>query len=97
MFEIQNQKECYELLLEKIVKNEKINEELVILVHKTLTNGTYDEVRYSKGERPGKYKIGDYIVGKEETDSKAENVHNDIVDLKPFILLRMATEELEEH
>ena len=81
LFEIQNQNECYELLLEKIIKKEKINEELVILVHKTLTNGTYDEVRYSKGERPGKYKIGDYIVGKEEIGSKAENVHNDIVDL----------------
>lgn len=81
LFEIQNQKECYELLIDKIVNKEKINEELVLLIHKTLTNGTYDEVRYAKGERPGEYKKGDYIIGKAEIGSLAEDVQNEIIDL----------------
>lgn len=81
LFEIQNQKECYEILLDKIINKEKISEELILLTHKTLTNGTYDEARYSKGERPGEYKKGDYIVGKEEIGSLSKDVHNDITDL----------------
>ena len=53
LFEIQNQKECYKLLIDKIVNKEMISEGLIKLIHKTLTNGTYDEKRYVKGERPG--------------------------------------------
>lgn len=81
LFEIQNQKECYEILIDKIVNKEVISEELIKLVHKTLTNGTYDEVRYSKGERPGEYKKGDYIICKAEVGSPKESVEKDIKDL----------------
>lgn len=81
LFEIQNQKNCYELLIDKIVNHEQISEELIKLIHKTLTNGTYDERRYSKGERPGEYKKGDYIIGKNEIGSLAQDVQNDINDL----------------
>lgn len=81
LFEIQNQKECYEFLIDKIVNKEMISEDLIKLIHKTLTNGTYDEKRYAKGERPGEYKIGDYIIGKAEIGSDAKDVHNDIVEL----------------
>lgn len=81
LFEIQNQKECYEFLIDIIVNKEMISEDLIKLIHKTLTNGTYDEKRYAKGERPGEYKIGDYIIGKAEIGSDAKDVHNDIVEL----------------
>lgn len=81
LFEIQNQKDCYNFLLDRIVKKEKISNELILEIHKELTKGTYDERRYEKGERPGEYKKGDYIVGKAEIGSLAENVQNEINDL----------------
>lgn len=81
LFEIQNQKTCYELLIDKIANHVQISEDLVKLIHKTLTEDTYDERRYSKGERPGEYKKGDYIVGKNEIGSLAKDVQNDINDL----------------
>lgn len=81
LFEIQNQKDCYEFLVDKVINKEVISEELIKTIHKTLTNGTYDEVRYSKGERPGEYKKGDYIVGAAEIGSLAENVEREIIDL----------------
>lgn len=81
LFEIQNQKDCYDFLIEKIVRKEQISEDLVKLIHKTLTKGTYDEDRFAKGERPGEYKKGDYIIGKDEIGSLSGNVENDIKEL----------------
>ena len=57
LFEISNQKDCYDYLLDKIINKEQLSENLVKHIHKTLTKGTYDERRYIKNEeRPGKYK-----------------------------------------
>ena len=81
LFEIQNQKECYYYLLDKLEKREKISIELIKEIHKILTQGTYDEARYLKGERPGEFKKGDYIVGKSETGSNAEDVEKELKDL----------------
>lgn len=81
LFEIQNQKKCYYYLLDNIIKRRIIDEDLLLEVHRLLTEGTYDEVRYKKGERPGTYKIGDYIVGKDEIGSEAKNVKKEIQSL----------------
>ena len=81
LFEIQNQKDCYLFLLDKLVSREKISTELIKAIHKELTKGTYDERRYEKGERPGEFKKGDYIVGKAEIGSLAEDVEKEINDL----------------
>lgn len=81
LFEIQNQKDCYNFLLDKIVNKEKISEQLILEIHKELTKGTYDERRYEKGERPGEYKKGDYIVGKAEIGSLAKDVEKEIKEL----------------
>ena len=81
IFEIQNQKECYYYLLDRIIKKERISVNLIKDIHKILTNGTYDEIRYSKGERPGEFKKGDYIVGKNEVGIKAEEVEKEISEL----------------
>ncbi|MBR5340731.1 MAG: Fic family protein [Erysipelotrichaceae bacterium] len=81
LFEIQNQKKCYELLLDKMVNREPVTIDLIKEVHKTLTEGTYDETRYNKGERPGEFKKGDYIVGKDEIGSDAEDVEKDLNEL----------------
>ena len=81
LFEIHNQKDCYMFLLDKLVSREKISTELIKAIHKELTKGTYDERRYEKGERPGEFKKGDYIVGKAEIGSLAEDVEKEINDL----------------
>lgn len=81
LFEIQNQKKCYDYLIDKLVSREAISIGLIKEVHKILTEGTYDEIRYQKGERPGEFKKGDYIVGINEIGSDSEDVEKDILDL----------------
>ena len=81
LFEIQNQKKCYEFLLDKLVEKEEISVEFIKQIHKILTEGTYDENRYVKGERPGEFKKGDYIVGADEVGSSSENVEREIEEL----------------
>ena len=82
IFEISNQKTCYEYLLDKIIKKEKISESLIKKVHELLTIGTYDERRYiSNGERPGEYKKHDYVTGREEVGTSANEVAKEIENL----------------
>ena len=82
IFEISNQKTCYEYLLDKIIKKEKISENLIKKVHELLTIGTYDERRYiSNGERPGEYKKHDYVTGREEVGVSASEVEKEIENL----------------
>ena len=81
LFEIDNQKKCHDYLLDKIVEKQKIDLDFVKDVHKLLTERTYDESRYAKGERPGEFKKGDYIVGEKEIGSSAENVEKDMLEL----------------
>lgn len=66
IFEIKNQKLCYEWLREKILQKEPITPQLIKGIHKKLTDGTYDEKRYERGERPGEYKKHDYVVGNDQ-------------------------------
>ena len=82
IFEISNQKTCYEYLLDKIIKKEKISEVLIKKVHELLTIGTYDERRYIlNGERPGEYKKHDYVTGREEVGASANEVAKEIANL----------------
>lgn len=62
LYEIENQKKCYDYLLEKIIAKEPITPTLIKEIHYKLTQGTYDQTRWEKGERPGEYKINDYCV-----------------------------------
>ena len=82
LYEIRNQKICYEYLLDKIISKITISEELLKTIHKKLTKGTYDERRYiTNGERPGEYKKNDYVTGRNEIGSPVENVEEDIKGL----------------
>ena len=82
LFEQQNQKLCYEVLKEKIVKKEPLSMESVKEIHKVLTSGTYDERRYiANEERPGEFKKHDYVTGVHEVGSAAGNVENDLTEL----------------
>ena len=82
VFEQQNQKLCYEVLKEKIIKKEPLSKELVKEIHKILTSGTYDEYRYiSNEERPGEFKKHDYVTGIHEVGSATKDVEKDMTEL----------------
>ncbi len=82
LFEQQNQKLCYEVLKEIIVKKEPLSMELIKEIHKVLTSGTYDERRYiDNEERPGEFKKHDYATGVHEVGSAAEDVEKDLTEL----------------
>lgn len=80
LFEIQNQKDCQKFLMDKIVAKEPISEELIKEIHRRLMRGCYDQTRYDKGERPGSYKIHDYVVG-DDVGILPEDVPNEIQEL----------------
>ena len=82
IFELQNQKLCYELLKEKIVKKEPISIRWIKEIHRVLTSGTYDERRYIENEeRPGEFKKHDYVTGMYEVGSAAEDVEKELMEL----------------
>ena len=80
LFEIQNQKESFDYLIDKIVNKKPITKDLILGLHNTLCKGCYDETRYNKGERPGTFKINDYGVG-DDIGVYPEEVEGAIVDL----------------
>lgn len=82
LYEITNQKHCFEFLIDKIIAKEPISEEFIKKIHKLLTKGTYDERRYLVNEeRPGEYKKHDYVTGGNEVGSSAADVQLDIQNL----------------
>ena len=82
IFEQQNQKLCYDFLLDKLAAKEPLTIALIQEVHAILTGGTYDEKRYiERGERPGAFKKHDYITGRLEVGSAPEDVEHDLSEL----------------
>ena len=81
LFEIQNQKDCHEMLLAALVAGRPLDKDLMLETHLVLTKGTYDEARWNKGERPGSFKLSDYVVGVNDTGESAEDVEKAIDDL----------------
>ena len=77
LFEIQNQKYCYDHLRDKIVAGEAVTPGLIREIHKILMDGCYDEARWMQGERPGQYKLRDYVTG-DNAGSAPEDVSGDI-------------------
>ena len=81
LFEIQNSKDAYEEILNAYKNKQIINEEFIKRIHKLLTKGTYDETRYSSGERPGEYKIHDYVTGIKEVGASSEDTKDEMNEL----------------
>lgn len=80
VFELQNQKESMQFIMKKIVERHPLDEGLVKEIHKRLMKGCYDQTRYDKGERPGSYKLHDYVVG-DEVGVSPEDVSEEIEEL----------------
>jgi len=82
LFELSNQKTCYEFLKPKLASKEPITIALIKEIHGVLTGGTYDERRYiEQGERPGEFKKHDYVTGLAEAGSLPEDVESDLTEL----------------
>ena len=81
LFEIRNSKDAYERILKAFEAREELTEDFVKEIQKLLTKGTYDDRRYSLGERPGEYKINDYVTGKNEVGALAEDVPEEMAEL----------------
>ena len=103
VYEIANQKACFGAMLQHIVDRDPVTSELICEIHKYLTQGTYDERRWERGERPGTFKVHDYCVadGKYRSCAKRWRTsrivariygklqHICIVNLKIYMHLRM--------
>ncbi|MCD8008963.1 MAG: Fic family protein, partial [Clostridiales bacterium] len=66
LFEIRNAKEAYEFFLTSFGEKQPLNEQFILKLQKFLTQNTYDTRRYQLGERPGIYKVHDFITGRNE-------------------------------
>jgi len=95
LFEQQNQKDCYEMLKTPIVKRQPLSSELIKKIHFELSKGTYDQTRFSKGERPGEFKANDYVVGYLDVGSDAADVAEDLEGLLEEVNSYMGDETLK--
>lgn len=81
LFEIQNLKTSWEWARPLATPGLRLTEDLVLKAHELLTYGTYDEQRWESGERPGSYRLGDYVVGAKAVGADAPDVPELMRDL----------------
>ena len=82
LFELQNQKVCYDFLKSRIIEKKPLSIPLILEIHRILTAGVYAERRYLiNEERPGEFKKHDYVTGKNEVGSSPEDVEADLSEL----------------
>lgn len=81
LFEISNAKDANELLLLSFNERKPLNAELVREFQRRLTQKTYDTRRWQLGERPGMYKLHDYVTGKNEIGASPEDVEEEMNEL----------------
>lgn len=81
LFEIQNSVVAYHRMLDAFEKREVLEQDLICEFQRLLTQGTYDTLRYQKGERPGTYKKNDYVTGPQEVGALPEDVPEELNEL----------------
>lgn len=81
LFEIRNAKEANELFLCAFRDRQPLNETLIREFQLQLTHGTYDTRRWQLGERPGSYKLHDYVTGKNEVGAAPEEAAAEMTEL----------------
>lgn len=81
LFEIRNAKDANELLLTSFHEKRAFDEAFIKELHLLLTQNTYDTRRWQLGERPGEYKLHDYVTGKEEIGAAPEDVSEEMNEL----------------
>ena len=81
LFEIRNAKVAMEYFFKAFRDNMPLDETFIKELQRRLTLNTYDERRWQRGERPGEYKKGDYVTGRNETGAAAEDVPDEMQEL----------------
>ena len=81
LFEIQNSVAAYYRMLDAFEKREPLSQALICEFQGLLTQGTYDTLRYQKGERPGTYTKNDYVTGFQEVGALPEDVPEELNEL----------------
>lgn len=81
LFEIRNAREANELFLSSFNSKRPLDEELIKELQYKLTLSTYDTRRFQLGERPGEYKLHDYVTGREEVGASPEEVSAEMEEL----------------
>lgn len=66
LFEIRNAKSAYDFFLSSFGAGRPLDEAFLLRMQKLLTRNTYDSRRYALGERPGRYKLHDFVTGRHE-------------------------------
>lgn len=80
--EIENHKEfCNNILRECKDSDSKLSLDLIKHFHKSLMKGCFREELLVKGERPGTFKKGDYVVGIHDVGAKPDDVEGDLISL----------------
>lgn len=81
LFEIRNAKVAMEYFFKAFRDKLPFDENFIKELQRRLTLNTYDERRWQCGERPGEYKKGDYVTGRNETGAAAEDVPEEMQEL----------------
>lgn len=81
LFEIRNAKVAMEYFFKAFREKMPFDETFIKELQRRLTLNTYDERRWQRGERPGEYKKGDYVTGRNETGAAAEDVPDEMREL----------------
>ncbi len=81
VFAIKDAKNAWSLFLDSFNDMRPLDEALVKEFHFELTLGTYAGERYRHGERPGEYKVGDYVTGRYEVGAPPEDVPMEMQEL----------------
>ena len=81
IYELRNARIAYDYFIDSFQSALPLDEQFLKNLQKRLTMNTYDSRRWAHGERPGSYKIGDYVTGKDEIGALPEDVHDEINEL----------------
>ena len=81
IFEIRNAKDAMNLVIVSFGERVTFDEAFLCRLQYELAKNTYDERRYSIGERPGEYKKHDYVTGREEVGALPEDVEAEMEEL----------------
>ena len=81
LYEIRNAKYANAYFFDAFREKLPVDETFIKELQKRLTLNTYDTRRWQKGERPGEYKKGDYVTGKNETGAAPEDVAEEMQEL----------------
>ena len=81
LFEIRNSKDAFRYLLDCFARRLPLTAALILSFHEQLTKNTYDQARWDVGERPGTFKLHDYVVGRDEVGALPEDVSIELDEL----------------